>query len=113
MKRFEFLLSARTAVALFVIFIWSGCFVVIKTTYRDSPPLVYAAMRALLGGLPLLMIATASQKLLPPARTWGWIVALGATNTTLGLSGMFLSVGVAGAAIPAVLTNSHGPVGAA
>ncbi len=100
-------LSTRTAVALLVIFIWSGCFVIIKTTYRDAPPLVYAAMRALLGGVPLLMVATASQKLLPPARTWGWIVALGAANTTLGLSGMFLSVGVAGAAIPAVLANSQ------
>jgi len=99
--------STRTAVALLVIFIWSGCFVIIKTTYRDSPPLVYAAMRALLAGLPLLMVATASQKFLPPARTWGWIVALGITNTTLGLSGMFLSVGAAGAAIPAVLANSQ------
>lgn len=107
MNRFETVFSVRTAVALLVIFIWSGCFVIIKTTYRDSPPLVYAAMRALLGGVPLLMVATASQKLLPPARTWGWIVALGATNTTLGLAGMFLSVGIAGAAIPAVLANSQ------
>jgi drug/metabolite transporter (DMT)-like permease len=46
-------------------------------------------------------------KLLPPPRSWGWIAALGVTNTTLGLSGMFLSVGAAGAAIPAVLANSQ------
>jgi len=99
--------SARTVVALLVILIWSLCFVVIKSSYGDAPPLLYAALRALLGGFPLLMIIAPTRKFLPPSRSWGWIAALGATNTTLGLSGMFLSVGVAGSAIPAVLANSQ------
>jgi len=106
-KPSERIFSVRTALALVVILIWSVCFVVIKVSYHDAPPLLYGALRALLGGLALLMIATPTGKFLPPRQSWGWIAALGATNTTLGLSGMFLSVGAVGAAIPAVLVNSQ------
>jgi len=38
---------------------------------------------------------------------YGMSEALGFTNTTLGLAGMFLSVGAVGAAIPGVLANSQ------
>ena len=97
----------RTAVALVVILIWSGCFVVIKATQADAPPLFYGGLRALLGGLPLLAVAASTGRFLPPPRSWGWIAVLGLTNTTLGLAGMFLSVGAVGAAISGVLANSQ------
>lgn len=97
----------RMAVAFVVILIWSACFVVIKASQADAPPLLYGALRALLGGLPLLAVATFKGRFLPPPRSWGWLGVLGFTNTTLGLAGMFLSVGKIGAAIPGVLANSQ------
>lgn len=97
----------RLAMALLVILIWSVCFVVIKASQAESPPLFYAALRALLAGFPLLAVAASTGRLLPPPRSWGWIAVLGLTNTTLGLAGMFLSVGTVGAAISAVLANSQ------
>lgn len=95
------------AVALVVILIWSACFVAIRATQGDVPPRLSSALRALLGGLPLLAVAAAQGRLLPPPTAWGWIALLGLTNTTLGLAGMFLAVGLAGAALPAVLANSQ------
>lgn len=95
------------AVALVVILIWSLCFVVIKASHAETPPLFYGALRALLAGFPLLAVAASTGKILPPRPSWGWILVLGLTNTTLGLSGMFLSVGTVGAAISAVLANSQ------
>ncbi len=97
----------RTAAALLVILVWSACFVVIKATRADASPLLYAALRALLGGLALLAVAAWTGKARPPSGSFGWVVLLALTNTTLGLAGMFLSTGAAGAAIPGVLANSQ------
>lgn len=97
----------RTAAALLVILVWSACFVVIKATQADAPPLLYAALRALLGGFPLLAVAAWTGKARPPSGSWAWLALLGLTNTTLGLGGMFLSTGAVGAAIPGVLANSQ------
>ena len=96
------------AVAFLVVLIWSSCFVIIKASQAGAPPLLFGALRALLGGLPLLAVAAYTGRFLPPRGSWGWIAALGLTNTTLGLAGMFLSVGAVGAAIPGVLANSQG-----
>ncbi len=97
----------RTAAALVVILIWSACFVVIKASQADAPPLFYGALRALIGGFTLLAVAASMGRFLPPPRSWGWLAVLGLTNTTLGLAGMFLSVGAVGAAISGVLANSQ------
>ncbi|MFQ5911742.1 MAG: DMT family transporter [Nitrospinota bacterium] len=97
----------QTAAVLLVVLTWSACFVVIKASQADAPPLLYAALRAVIGGIPLLAVAAGTGRLLPPPRTWGWIALLGLTNTTLGLAGMFLSVRGAGATIPAILANSQ------
>ena len=72
-----------------------------------KPALLYGALRALLGGLPLLVVAAAVGRLRPPPGLWRWLALLAVTNTTLGFAGMFLSVGLAGAAIPGVLANSQ------
>lgn len=97
----------RLAMAIVVVLIWSLCFVVIKASQAETPPLFYGALRALLAGFPLLAAAASTGRLLPPRPSWGWILVLGLTNTTLGLAGMFLSVGAVGAAISAVLANSQ------
>jgi drug/metabolite transporter (DMT)-like permease len=95
------------AMGLGVVLVWSACFVVIEGSRGDAPPALYAALRALLGGLPLLALAARRRVMLPPPGTWGWILLLAVTNTTIGLGAMFVSVGLAGAAVPAVLANSQ------
>ena len=97
----------RMALGVITVLIWSACFVVIKASQGSAPPLLFAAFRALVAGVPLLLVAAAAGKLRPPPGHWTWIGALGVTGTTLGLAGMFLSVGVIGAAIPGVLANSQ------
>lgn len=93
--------------ALAVIVVWSACFVAIKASIGFAPPRAFAALRAVVAGITLLPVAVAAGKLTPRPGEWEWIVALGLANTTLGLSAMFLSVGLAGAALPAVLANSQ------
>ncbi len=104
MKRKDY---ARRAAGLLTVLIWSSCFVAIKGTEGDAPPLIYATLRATIGGVFLLVIAAAKGRLRPPPGTWPWLLLLGLTNTTLGLAGMFLSVGLAGATIPSILANSQ------
>ena len=99
--------ARHLAVGLGVVLVWSACFVVINASRGDAPPGLYAGLRALLGGLPLLALAANRRIAFPPSQAWGWILLLAVTNTTIGLGGMFVSVGLAGAALPAVLANSQ------
>lgn len=93
--------------ALGVVLIWSSCFIAIKGLLGAAPPLLAAGLRALVAALVLLPLAALEGRLVPPRSAWPWLVMLGLANTTLGLAGMFLSVGLAGAALPAVLANSQ------
>lgn len=97
----------RTAAALLVVLAWSSCSVVIKASQAEVPPLLFAAIRALLAGAALLAVAAWAGRLRPARGQWGWILLLGLSNTTLGFAGMFLSVPTAGTAIPGVLQNSQ------
>lgn len=99
--------GTRRVSGLLTVLVWSSCFVAIKGTEGDAPPLLYAAIRAAIGAIVLLALAAATRRLFPPRNSWPWLVALGLTNTTLGLAGMFLSVKLSGATIPAVLANSQ------
>jgi drug/metabolite transporter (DMT)-like permease len=93
--------------ALGVVLVWSSCFIAIKGLLGAAPPLMAAGSRALVAALVLLPLAALEGRLVPPRSAWPWLVTLGLVNTTLGLAGMFLSVGLAGAALPAVLANSQ------
>jgi drug/metabolite transporter (DMT)-like permease len=93
--------------ALVVVLVWGACFVVIKGTLEDAPPVFSAALRGLVAGLPLVMVSAIMGRLRVPADIWGWLILLGLGNVTLGLGAMYLSVGPAGAAIPSVLANTQ------
>jgi len=98
--------ATRIAVALLVVLVTSGCFIVIRTT-EISSPLLYAGMRALVAGVFLLAVAGSTRRALPPKKAWPWLLLLGLTGTTVGLGGMFLAANMSGAAIPGVLANSQ------
>ena len=93
--------------ALIVVLVWGVCFVVIKGTLEAAPPLFSAALRGLVAGLPLVLVAALTGRLNVPAHTRGWLTLLGLGNVTLGLGAMYISVGPAGSAIPSVLANAQ------
>lgn len=88
--------------------IYALCFAAIKAGLPFAPPLFFGGLRALIAGVALLGLAIAlRQPLLPPRRSWGWILALASTGITLAFGAMFLSPGRAGVGIASVLGNTQ------
>jgi len=98
----------RPLIVLGLTAIYAVCFIVIKAGLPFMPPLRFAGLRALIGGLALLgLMAALRRPLLPPRRSWPGIVALGFTSTTIAFGAMFLSPGRTGAGIASVLGNTQ------
>ncbi len=88
---------------------YSGCFVAIELGLGDAPPLRFAGLRAALAGGALLFVAGAvGRERVPPPRLRPWLPALAAVLTAQYVA-MFLSPGLAGAGLSAVLANT-GPI---
>ena len=88
--------------------IYALCFAAIKAGLPFAPPLLFGGLRALIGGVALLgLVIALRQPLLPPRRSWGWILALASTGITLAFGAMFLSPGRAGVGIASVLGNTQ------
>ena len=106
MKRFQ---SSFTTLALGigVVLVWSTCFVTIKLTSPGNGPLTFAASRALLAGLVLLLLSTVRGCVKPPPNTWPWLALSALTGTSLALWGMFGSVPIEGSVIAGILGNSQ------
>ena len=95
------------AMALLTI-IYALCYVAIKAGLPFLPPLRFASLRALLGGLLLLaLLAGLGRPLVPRREDWRWVVVLGLTTTSLAFAAMFLSPGLTGAGIASVLGNAQ------
>jgi drug/metabolite transporter (DMT)-like permease len=96
----------QTPILLGLTAIQALCFVLIKAGLAYAPPLLFGGLRALLGGGVLLgLTSVLRQPVLPPRKTWGGVLALALSATTLGFGGMFLSPGRTGAGIASVLGN--------
>ena len=96
----------QTPILLGLTAIQALCFVLIKAGLAYAPPLLFGGLRALVGGSVLFgLMIVLRQPLLPPRETWGGLLALALTATTLGFGGMFLSPGRTGAGIASVLGN--------
>lgn len=88
--------------------IYALCFAAIKAGLAFAPPLLFAGLRVLIGGVVLFILAFfLRQPLLPPRRDWGGIVALALTAITVAFGAMFLSPGRTGAGIASVLGNTQ------
>lgn len=82
------------------------CFVAIKAGLSFAPALLFAGLRALLGGIALLILLPVLHiPILPNRSLWLWIVAVGLASTTFTYGAMFLSPGRTGAGIASVLGN--------
>lgn len=100
--------GAPTVAMLGLTAIYAVCFVAIKAGLPFAPPLLFAGLRALLGGLGLLSVMIVLRRpLLPACGEWFGVVAVALTATTVSFGAMFLSPGLAGAGIASVLGNTQ------
>lgn len=85
-----------------------ACFLGVRWGLRDAPLLWFAALRALVGGFVLAVVAVAQHRPLPRStRSWGWIGALGLVNVTLAFWAMFAGIAGLASGTAAVLANAQ------
>ncbi len=93
--------------ALFVTFLWSISWVLIKFALNEIPPLTFAGLRytiAFLILLPGLWKHKAAIRALS-GKTWGWLAALGLVFYTLTQGGQFLTLNYLEAVTFSLLLN--------
>jgi len=93
---------ALLAVNVFAAF----CYVGIKVGLEYAPPLAFGGWRALLAGVTLILVATASgQRIIPARGDVGMLCVLALTATTATYGAMFGSPALMGAGLASVLGN--------
>ena len=93
---------------LFVTAAWGACFVAIEWGLRDAPVLWFAALRGLVAGAALLVLATAQRRPAPDGlRDWGQVTLLGLVNGTIAFAAMFAGVAGLATGTAAVLANAQ------
>lgn len=91
-----------------VTFLWALCYPLIAAGLSMAPPLFFAALRALIAGLGLLIPAFVLRRPLPrQPHVWLNLVGIGLGYTTLGFAGMFLGGGLVSPGIATVLSNAQ------
>lgn len=94
--------------AITVMLLWALCFPLISIGLTSSPPLFYAAIRALIAGIFLLLFAIALRRPLPNERSvWLGVIVVGLTATSLGFFGMFSGGGLISPGIATVIANTQ------
>lgn len=98
---------------LLVVFLNASCYALITVGLRFAPPFSFAALRALIAGLTLALLATLLRRPMPTSpRTWAILVVIGLATTSLGYLGMFHGAEFVPPGLATVITNSQ-PLAAA
>jgi drug/metabolite transporter (DMT)-like permease len=98
--------SRHVLLMILVAFLWAICFPLINVGLAGAPPLVFAAMRAALAGVLLVLLAVVLRRPWPRGViNLGLIAAIGASFTALGFGGMFLGGGKISPGAATVLAN--------
>lgn len=88
--------------------LWALCFPLIATGLDLAPHLAFAAMRAALAGLSLLLIAVLLGRPLPRGlRSWALIGLIGIGSTSLGFFGMFHAAEFLSPGLATVIANTQ------
>lgn len=99
--------GTRVALAILVAGLYATCYSAIKAALPLAPPLRFAALRAAVAGVTVLVIVAAlRQPVLPPRRLWRGTTALGFAGTSVAFGAMFLSLERSGAGLASVLGNT-------
>lgn len=110
-KRLPWRLAAG---AILVMFLWAICFPLINLGLVDSPPMLFAALRATLSGTVLLIAAHWLRRPAIGGRAnWGRIVVVGLTATSIGFFGMFYGGGRVSPGLATVIANTQPLIAAA
>lgn len=87
---------------------WAACFLAIEWGLRDAPLLWFAALRALVAGAALMLLAGVQRRPAPAvARAWGLLTVLGLVNVTVAFAAMFGGVAGLATGTAAVLANAQ------
>ena len=93
---------------LFIAVALAACFVAIRLGLRDAPLLWFAALRAMIAGVVLVMVAGVQRRPMPSGvRAWGLITVLGLVNVTVAFAAMFAGVSELATGTAAVLANAQ------
>lgn len=91
-----------------VMLLWALCYPLIVLSIPHAPLMQTAFLRALLGGLFLILCAFILQRPFPKSlRAWVGIFAIGITATTIGFWGMFYAGSLISPGLATVLTNTQ------
>jgi drug/metabolite transporter (DMT)-like permease len=91
-----------------VMFLWALCFPLIATGLSAAPPLTFAALRAFIAGIGLLLPAFVLRRPLPQGgRVWLALLGVGLSATGLGFGGMFLAGGTISPGVATVVANTQ------
>lgn len=94
--------------AVFVMFLWALCFPLITVGLKDSPPMAFAAIRAALSGGVLIVAAEwLGRPAIENRATWGSVVLVGLTATSLGFFGMFYGGALVSPGLATVIANTQ------
>ena len=93
---------------ILVMLLWAACFPLITAGIEFAPHLTFAALRAVLAGLTLTILALALRKPLPrEPRIWAMVTIVGLGATTLGFLGMFHAAEYVSPGIATVIANTQ------
>lgn len=92
---------------LVVTLLWSLCFPLIDIAVADAPPLSIGAIRALMAGAVLLLLAKWQKRPWPTTRVLGAVALAGLGLTSMGFAGMFLAGGRISPGLAAVIANAQ------
>lgn len=100
--------TATIAQIILVMLLWAACFPLITIGLELAPHLTFAAMRAILAGSTLTVLALALRRPLPDrCSRWAMIAIVGLGATSLGFLGMFHAAEFVSPGIATVIANTQ------
>lgn len=89
--------------------LWAACFPLITIALPFAPHLTFAALRALIAGMALLLLARALGRPAPPRepRVWAALIVVGLGATGLGFVGMFHAAEFVTPGLATVIANTQ------
>ncbi len=91
-----------------VMALWAACFPLITVGLDLAPHMAFAAMRATVAGVFLLVLGAVSRRPVPrDVRSWALVVVVGLGATTLGFLGMFHAAEFILPGLATVLSNTQ------
>lgn len=93
---------------LWITAVLAACFIGVRWGLLDAPLVWFAALRALVGGVALAVVALVQRRPWPRQwRSWGSLALLGLINVTLAYWAMFAGIATQATGVAAVLANAQ------